>query len=220
MKQKLSVLLGDAISSRRINEREKFQEKIEKTCEEINVTYGENIYAQFKILKGIDEVGGVLSTISNSYQIIVTFQEQLYPHLMRFGLALDYVDTALDTKDVAKMDGPAFHRASNIMDELKESKSMFGMSVGDDIIDIAITNQVNLIQLLRNNWSARQRQIIKEYEKLNNQYKVAEKLGTSQQNISAAIKRAMWKEIKNVEKDVNDILYKYAQRINKGSDPK
>jgi hypothetical protein len=97
---------------------------------------------------------------------------------------------------------------------------MFGMSVGDDIIDIAITNQVNLIQLLRNNWSARQRQIIKEYEKLNNQYKVAEKLGTSQQNISAAIKRAMWKEIKNVEKDVNDILYKYAQRINKGSDPK
>ena len=218
MKQKLYVLLGDAISSRRISDREKFQKKIEETCKKVNSTHSEDIYARFRILKGIDEIGGVLSTISNSYQIIITFQEQLYPNLMRFGLALDYVDTAIDTKDVAKMDGPAFHKVSHIMNELKESKLMFGMSAGDDILDIAIANQVNLILLLRKNWSVRQRQIIKEYERVMNQYEVAENLGTTQQNVSAAINRSMWKEIKRVEEDICHIFYEYEKRLEIGCD--
>ena len=218
MKQKLYVMLGDAISSRRISDKEKFQKKIEETCKEVNSTYSENIYARFKILKGIDEIGGVLSTISNCYQIVITFQEQLYPNLMRFGLALGYVDTALETKDVAKMDGSAFHKASHIMNELKESKLMFGMSVDDEVIDIAIANQVNLILLLRKKWSARQRQIIKEYERVMNQYKVAENLGTTQQNVSGAINRSMWKDIKSVEKDINHIFSAYAKRLDRGCD--
>jgi hypothetical protein len=92
------------------------------------------------------------------------------------------------------------------MNELKESKLMFGMSAGDEILDIAITNQVNLILLLRKNWSARQRQIIKGYERVMNQYEVAENLGTTQQNVSAAINRSMWKEIKRVEKYIYHIF--------------
>ncbi len=218
MKRKLFVLMGDVISSRRIGDRDKFQKELEETCKEINSIYREDIYANFNILKGIDEISGVLSTISNCYRIITTFQEQLYPNSMRFGLVLDYVDTGLESKDAARMDGPAFHKVSHIMDKLKESRLVFGISAGDEMIDTAIANQVNLVLLLRKNWSPRQRQMIKEYERVMNQYELAKDLGTTQQNISAIINRSMWREIKSVEEDINYIFHEYSKRLQQGCD--
>jgi predicted DNA-binding protein YlxM (UPF0122 family) len=218
MKQKLYVLLGDVISSRRISDREKFQKKFGETCKEINSIYTGDIYADFKILKGIDEIGCVLSTMSNSYEIINILLEHLYPHLMRFVLVFDYIDTALETMDVAKMDGPAFHKASDLMHALKKSKLMFDMSVSDKVVDTAIAGQINLILLLKKSWSAKQHQIVKEYEKTKNQYEVAKNLGITQQAVSKTINRSMWKEIKSIEENLNYILSEYTQRQHTGSE--
>ena len=212
MKQKLYVLLGDVISSRRIAEREKFQKKLEATCRYINSTYTGYIYAEFKILKGIDEIGGVLSTLSKSYELINVLLENLHPNLMRFVLVFDYIDTALETKDIAKMDGPAFHKASDLMHTLKKSKLMFDMSVGDEVVDTTISGQINLISLLKRNWSAKQHQIVEEYERTKNQYEVAKFLGITQQAVSKTLNRSMWKELKSIEENLNYILSVYTQR--------
>ena len=212
MKKKLYVLLGDVISSRRINDRDNFQRKVREMCKKVNSTYTTDIYADLKILKGIDEIGGVLSNMSKCYEIINTILDQLYPYQMRFVFVLDYVDTALDTKDVAKMDGPAFHKASDIMSTLKKSKLIFDMSVGDKVIDSAITGQINLILLLKRNRSIKQQRIVKEYEKTQNQSEVAENMGITQQAVSKTLNCSMWKEIRNIEGKVNYILYEYSQR--------
>lgn len=205
-------MLGDVVSSRSISDRENFQKKLGEACKKINKTYVSDIYGDFRILKGVDEVSGVLSTISNSYDIITAMLEQLYPHLMRFVLVCDYIDTALETRDVARMDGPAFHRASDIMNTLKKSKLMFDMSVDDELMDAAITGQINLILLLKRNWSQKQHQIVREYEKTRNQYDVAKKLGITQQAVSKALTRSMWKEIKSIEENLDHILHNYPQR--------
>lgn len=210
MKQKLYVLLGDVISSSPIRNREDVQNKLVRTCEKINTTYAKDIYAKFKILKGADEIGGVLLTIANNYNIITTISEHLYPNLIRFVLVFDYVDTALRTRDVAKMDGPAFHKASDLMTALKKSKLMFDMCVGDKVIDACIVGQINLILLLKKNWSARQRDIVEKYKKAKNQYEVAQKLGITQQAVSKTLNRLMWKEINIIEKKLNTILSEYA----------
>jgi predicted DNA-binding protein YlxM (UPF0122 family) len=212
MKQKLYVLLGDVISSRQIAEREKFQKKLGETCQYINATYTGDIYASFKILKGIDEIGGVLSTMSKSYEIINILLERMYPHLIRFILVFDYIDTALETMDIAKMDGPAFHKASDLMHTLKKSKLMFDMSVGDKVIDTTISGQINLILLFKRNWSAKQHQIVGEYERTKTQYEVAKNLGITQQAVSKTLNRSMWKELKSIEENLNYILSEYTQR--------
>jgi len=212
MKQKLYVILGDVISSRRIAEREKFQKKLEETCRYINAIYSSDIYAGFKILKGIDEIGVVLSSMSKSYEVINVLLEKLHPNLMRFVLVFDYIDTALETKDIAKMDGPAFHKASDLMHTLKKSKLMFDMSVGDKVVDTTISGQINLILLLKRNWSVKQHQIVKEYEKAKNQYEAAKNLGITQQAVSKTLKRSMWKELKSIEENLNYILSEYTQR--------
>jgi len=216
MKQKFYVLLGDVISSSKIQNREEARKKLARACNEVNNVYAKDIRADFKILKGIDEIGGVLSTMRNIYNIITTILWQLYPNLIRFVLVFDYIDTAIDTGDIAKMDGSAFHKASNMMPLLKKSKLMFDMRVGDKMIDNSITGQVNLILLLKKNWSAHQNRIVREYEKTKNQYEVAKKLGTTQQSVSNTLNRSMWKEIKSIEEKLNDMLEEYTQKIEGG----
>ena len=218
MKQKRYVLLGDVIHSRRISDRDDFQKKVEEACNRINTAYTEDVYADFKILKGVDEVGGVLSDISNIYKIITTILEEIYPNVMRFVLVFGYIDTAIETGNVAKMDGSAFHKASEMMHGLKNSKLIFDMSVSDKMIDATIAGQINLILLIKRNWSARQHRVIREYERSNNQSEVAKNLEITQQAVSKTLNRSMWREIRSIGENLNFALRDYMQRLDAGVD--
>ncbi|PWB51080.1 MAG: hypothetical protein C3F06_11040 [Candidatus Methanoperedenaceae archaeon] len=215
MKQKFYVMLGDVIASRRITDREIFQRKLEEACSNVNLDFVEDIYADFNILKGIDEIGGVLLNITSVYKIIHTLQEQFYPHSMRFALVYDYIDTAVESQEVSRMDGPAFHRASDILKNLKGSRLIFKMSINDEIMEKMVTGEINLIFLLKKSWSLRQRRILYEYRKIGNQNMVAKALGISQQAVSKALNRSMWKEISGIEGDLNYVLLQYPPRQQK-----
>ncbi len=210
MRKKFHVLLGDVVSSRKIGDREKFQRKLSDTCKKINSMYAESIYADFKILKGLDEIGGVLSTMVTIHEIITTILDRLHPESVRFVLALDYVDTALETLDVARMDGPAFHKASGMMARLKKTKMMFDLSVDDEVIDAAVAGQINSILLLKRNWSPKQHQVVREYERTKNQCEAAKNLGITQQAVSKTLNRSKWKEIRNIEEKLERLLHGYA----------
>ena len=214
MKQKFYVMLGDVIASRKITDREIFQRKLEEACSNVNLNFVEDIYADFNILKGIDEIGGVLLNITSVNKIINTLQEHFYPHSMRFALVFDYIDTAVESQEVSRMDGPAFHRASDILKDLKGSRLMFKMAIGDELMEKMVTGEINLIFLLKKNWSLRQRRILYEYRKIGNQNMVAKTLGISQQAVSKALNRSMWKEISGIEEDLNYVL-QYPQGLSK-----
>jgi hypothetical protein len=47
---------------------------------DINRNFAGDIYADFKILKGIDEIEGVLINIASVYKIMDIMLEELYPH--------------------------------------------------------------------------------------------------------------------------------------------
>lgn len=214
MTQKLYVILGDVISSRKIDDRDGFRKNIERACQAVTSRYSEDIYTDFKILKGIDEFGGVLYSITNVYNIISTILNLLYPESVRFVLVLDYIDTGLETGDVARMDGPAFHRAADMINNLKKLNLKFHMSVGDEVVDSAISGEINLILIIKSNWSATQFRAVQEYEKDKSQSEVAEILGVTQQAVSKALTRSMWKDIRHIEGNLNYILNSYQKRLN------
>ena len=211
VKQKFYVMLGDVIHSRQITDRNDFQKRIEKTCQIINTRYSEDTYADFKILKGIDEIGGVLTGMSKTYEIITTILEEIYPNLMRFVLVFDYIDTAVATKDVTKMDGPAFHKASDMIHKLKSSKLTCDISANNKMIDTMVANQINSLLLMKINWSTRQHQVVKEYERTMNQSRVAEHFEMTQQAVSKILNRSMWREIKQIEENLSFALHTYQQ---------
>jgi hypothetical protein len=213
VKQKLFVLLGDVVSSRQIVDRDLFQSRLVELCSMINAEYARDIYAPFKGLKGLDEIGGVLKDISNAFNIIILISEMLYPCKMRCSLVYDFVDTALDSGDVAKMDGPAFHRASKAILELKETELLTRIAVEDEVLDKILEGEINLILQFREARTPKQRKIIKEYELMKNQIKVSESLGLSQQYVSMTLKRARWKMLKDLEEGLNRSLHSYQKRI-------
>lgn len=200
------VLLGDVISSKKIKNREEFQKELINTCFELNELYKEDMYAKFEIIKGLDEIGCLLEKINNLYEIISLILNRLYPYSMRFVLVKGHVDTGLSTKKVSQMDGPAFHKASNLMQLLKGENLIFKMDSGSIVIDKLITNNINLIYLLKRNWSLKKTMIIKEYEKKGDQKAVAKKLGLTQQTVSYHIKSSSWKELRKIENDLKESL--------------
>lgn len=211
MKKKLYVILGDVISSRRISNRDVFRIKLEEACNKINIQHANDIFANFKILKGIDEIGGVLLNMSKCYEIINTIFEHLHPNSMRFALTFDYIDAAIETGDISKMSGPAFHKAADIIDTLKKSKLLFDMSVGNKEINRAISGQINLILLFKRNWSVKQYKVFVKYKELGNQLEVAKNFGITRQAVSKTLNRLMWKEIAHIERNLNFLLNDYTK---------
>ena len=115
----------------------------------------------------------------------------------------------LNQREISRMDGPAFHEASNLMIQLKAEKLIFNMDTGDLIFDKLVTNNINLIYLIEKKWSSKKFNIIKEYEKTKDQKKVAEKFHVKQQDVSYHLNSTNWPEIKNIEKNLKFVIQLY-----------
>lgn len=196
------MLLGDIVSSKKIKDRAKFQEKLIKACNAINQAYNDDIIAKMKIIKGSDEIGCLLGNLAPLYDIIDGVSNDLHPVKIRFVLVNGKIDTGFETKDISQMDGPAFHQASKLIMDLKKEKLIFNMSTSNKILDTLITNNINLIYLLKNRWSPVKIEIIHSYERWGDQRKVASKLGISQQTVSYHLKSSNWKVIKKMETEL------------------
>ena len=200
------VLLGDIISSKMIKDRARFQEKLIEVCDVINQTHENDLISKMKIIKGADEIGCLLRSLSPLYDIIDGILADLYPVKIRFVLVYGKIDTGFGTNDISQMDGPAFHQASQLMDDLKREKLIFAMATSNKILDTLISNNINLIYILKENWSTTKIGIIRAYEKWNDQQKVAQELSISQQTVSYHLKSSNWKEIKKMEKELKSSL--------------
>jgi len=126
---------SDIIDSQKIKDRDEFQYKLDSACKRINTNFEEDIYGNLKIIKGIDEIEGVLEKISSIYKIITIIQKSIYPHKIRFTAVYGYIDTAMDSKNIEKMDGSAMHKAADRIMKLKKSSFLFGIDTGNAIID-------------------------------------------------------------------------------------
>jgi hypothetical protein len=216
MSERLLVMLGDVEDSRRIEGREGFQRLLEETCTRLNDAHRGALRSEFGILKGIDEIGAVLLSVSPVYRMVDAIGRALYPQRMRIAVALGEVDTGLSSPDVGRMDGPAFHKAAAIMAELKRNRLPVGLEVADAALDSALAGAASLIQMAKARRSQRQWEAVLEYERLGTQALAASELDVSQQAISHALVSADYKQVKLVEERLSKAFEEYARRLAAG----
>ncbi len=209
MGKKLYVLLTDVISSRTIQDSKYFQSKINSVTQEINSIYSKSLYSRFKGIKGVDEFGCILRNIAPLYKIVKTISDHISPVSMRFAVVYEQVNELDISSDITKMTGPAFHMAYESINQLKKKNTVFRLQGKDMLLDTAISSQMNLLYVIKQGYSLRQRQIIRNYEIFKNQKSAAEKLRISQQTVSKALVTTRWSLINGIEEQLNDILYKY-----------
>ena len=206
MTERRFVVLGDVVDSRNVSNRDSLRENLEQTLSEINNEYESGIRAPFRFLKGVDELGAVLSDISILYEAIKRIYVETRPVKIRFAGALGEVDVGADAEDIAEMDGPVFHRADRLLSELTDEGRLFRLDTSDDFADVLLGNHVNLNLMFMDSWTPKEMEIVTRYEKRKNQAEVAAELDVSQQRVSNALRETDWKVFHRMELELNDAL--------------
>jgi len=211
MASRLLVVLGDVEGSRRIEDKESFKERMDSTLAMINDEHRNDLVAEFKRIKGIDEVGGVLRRIDGLYDVVTTLYDGVRPERIRLAVVYDVVDVSLETGDVASMDGTAFHKAAECMDGLERDGLFFRIDALQPLLDKCVSGYVNLLYLYKMRWSDRQFETVSMYRTTRNQADVAEQLGVSQQSVSNVLRRSRWSEMNLLENQLKEVLQGYRQ---------
>ena len=199
------VVLGDVVGSREIEDRVAFRETFADARERIADAYGPAFAAGPAVLKGIDELGAVLTSLERFYDIVVGFHDALYPHGIRLAVASGEIEVGANG-DVAHMDGEAFHRATDLLESIETDGLRVGLDTGAGPLDTAVADEVNLLLHIRESWTDRQRDVVGRYERLGTQRAVAEELDISQQAVSNVLQSASWPLVDTIEGRLRETL--------------
>jgi hypothetical protein len=135
------------------------------------------------------------------YEIMTSIHDAIAPQQMRFVLVKGVVD--ISAADVTKADSPAFHVASGMMMDLKKSGLWFDCNTGLEEEKIW-KREVNLLMLLKKDWTEQQRNIYAQYIQTGTQEAVARKMKISQQSVSKALKSIAAAQVQLIEREMNE----------------
>lgn len=183
------VVLADVVGSREIEDRSAFRDSLTSALERANADHRSAIAAPFEIIKGLDEFGGVLAELAPAYELLDGILNELHPVAVRVAIASGGIDVGRLEDGVAALDGPAFHRADRVLEEITEADLYAGVDTGEPA-DRLVTSALDLLLIARERRTDRQIEVIQAYERRGTQVAAAEELGIPQQAVSQALRRA------------------------------
>ena len=210
MSRRAYVVLGDVVASREIDDREAFRDTVAAALDSVNGRYRDDLAAEFAIVKGVDEIAGVLETPRNGYRLLRDVVAAVRPGAIRFAVVYGEIDVGAAGDDVGEMDGPAFHRADEALTDVADAALYVAFSGRRPGLDPLVETCVNLLLMAREGWTERQRAMVAAYEETGTQEAVARRFDVSQQTVSATLRRADWPRLSRLEAQVNAALADYS----------
>lgn len=118
--------IGDLVASREIVERAETQRQLQYVFRHLRQKG--NCASPWTITLG-DEFQAVYSKSAGLFDDLLETALALWPHEIRFSLALAPLDTKLNRKQALGMDGPAFHLAREGLENLKRNRRHFSLRI-------------------------------------------------------------------------------------------
>jgi hypothetical protein len=209
------AIIGDIVQSKKLNNRDEVQKKLHNVLSSINTKYSDYIASNFMITLG-DEFQGLLKSGESILNIINEIENKMSPVQIRFGIGIGEITTDINRDIPLGTDGPAYHNARKMIDNLKsmEKKAKIGntnimiASQGENSnTDILLNSIFLLCSTIKSKWSSRQREIVLAYiESDNSQIKTAEKLGIKQSSVNKGLSNAGYYSYKSAIKAVTNAL--------------
>jgi hypothetical protein len=204
------VLIGDIVSSRKIQKRRQIQNKLNKIFEKINER-GENISSRLTITLG-DEFQAVYSKADFIFKHIWQIILSIYPEKLRFSLGLGGITTALNPIQAIGMDGPAFYNARKGLDEIKQTYFQFNIT-GNDKANLKLIKQsLFLLSHISYNWKETRLMILSMmYEhvsisEISKKIKITDK--AVYKNVDAGALQTVIKFTNELSKNINSMISK------------
>ncbi len=210
------AIVGDIIKSKQLQKRAELQNKISITLNEINSKYSSVIAANFIITLG-DEFQGLMTSPEFIIDAIEKIKYEIYPVNARFGVGIGGIDTAINKNMAIGADGPAFHYARNMINEIKlNEKGKMSDSTHikiyaeekKSIVDL-INSNLTLCSFIENKWTKKQRDLIQESIKENRSQRViAAEYNLAQSSVQRRLKTAGFYDYINTKKVIKRIMIK------------
>ena len=196
--KRVCVITVDLRKSRMLADREAIQRDILNLIKELNSRFKSDILAEFMMTLG-DEFQGVLKSPKKALEVFRYIKKKL-PASFYCGVGVGGIDTPLSNKP-SEMDGPAFHRSRDALDEAKKKKLDIVVKSGNHELDSLVNILMKLTLYIRGRWSKRQREIIEYIESREGimEKEVAKHFNVSRQYISKVIKESGWRIVKEAE---------------------
>lgn len=215
------AIIGDIKKSKEIEDRKGIQNKLTCVLDSINEKYKSVISAKFIITLG-DEFQGLLCKGESVLDIIEEIQREMYPIQIRFGIGIGKMTTEIIKEMAIGADGPSYYRAREAMEGIRSDERKKKREPSDIRIEIEKdTNSISLMlntifllmEVIKGNWSERQRTIIYEYEKFaGSQAKCAERLNITQSSVHRSLVKGNYYAYKNAKDTIRSVLREVGER--------
>lgn len=207
------AIIGDIISSKKIEKRNEVQTKLNHILKEINILYKDDIQGNFLITLG-DEFQGLLKRPHNALKIIELIQIYMHPVKLRFGIGIGDIDTEFTRNDALGADGPAYHKARQMVEELKSSekaqKSQYAyvkLSLDTDKnIEMLINSCLNGTSYISRLWTDKQKEVITELLKGKNIGTIAEEMELTPSSIYRRLNSSGYYDYTSIRDTITIVL--------------
>ena len=156
------ALIGDMVKSRMLSsdERNKAQILLRNELDRLNRERADQIAANFLITLG-DECQGLMLITGDPVTAALDLIHAFLPYQIRFAIGCGDIFTKINPEAAIGADGPAFHRARRVIEEMKheyDARIRFGLS------DIEEEEKINTIAMLcdrlASGWTSKQEDLV------------------------------------------------------------
>lgn len=193
------VVLCDVRGSRRIGDRAAFMQRLKEALEGVNRDRA-SLLGAFEVQAGLDEFAGVVR-LGHVGTVLPRLWEDLHPVEVRYAVVEGSLDVMPEPggadalPGAAGFDGPAFHQASELLNELRSGDRLVSIRVGTDQEDRLLTALGDLLYGRLLAWTERQLQVARVYRRRGSQKAAARELGVSQSTVSRILSAAEYQRV-------------------------
>jgi hypothetical protein len=209
------AILGDQIRSRLVAERPAELIDIRKWYQEVNVRCASWLTVPFSLSQG-DEIQALASSPVDAWEVVEALDTSSRLSTFRYALGIGSITTPLAER-TWEMDGPAFHRARDVMAEAKRQDRWLSVRGLGEQHDAILDGVARALQVIREGWTSRQRQAlaVRRQEKL--QKDAARRLGLDPSTMSKMLKAAHYHEYMEIEQAFRELLQRFWREWGSGA---
>lgn len=210
------AIIADIKDSKKLENRNEVQKKLNEVLEEINNVFYKDIYSKFIITLG-DEFQGLLFNGKNIMKIISKIEREMYPVKLRFGIGIGGMATEINMEMSIGADGPAYYMARDAINYLKAVERRKQTNPVDIRIEIdgnynkelalMLNTIFSLLTVIKEEWSDRQREVIWDMlEHQDNQTDVAKRLNIKQPTVQKSLSKGKYYAYKEALDTIEKVL--------------
>ncbi|MCD6575323.1 hypothetical protein J7K97_06575 [Candidatus Aerophobetes bacterium] len=206
-----TVITGDLVSSKKVENRAFLQQKVELIMDEINEEFKSSLVVPFNFTAG-DEFQGLVSELEVSFNLTQWWKRRLFPWRTRFGIGVGRLSTPI-ARATSSMDGECFHRAREAIEMAEKEKRYLIYRTGDFILDMSVNTVIFLMETIQRDWKEIHYKRYWLYKELGTLEKVATREDVSKQAVIKTLKAAKYSAIMKAEESIKILLSAFQNRL-------